>query len=127
MESVFENLAKREEDEDLFKLPSGGIVRFIQPPEYQIVINQFQNIIQTYQFQAPAGRQDRTLEANGILLRLKISNTGIVSLIQKFTIHQAGNLQGIDAYTYMINNEGVGAVLELILPWDKNLQDHINV
>lgn len=29
MESVFENLAKREEEEDLFKIPAGGIVRFI--------------------------------------------------------------------------------------------------
>ena len=50
-----------------------------------------------------------------------------MSLIQKFTVHQAGNLQGIDAYNYMINNEGVGAVIELILPWDKTLLDHINV
>ena len=34
MESIFEDFKKREEEEDLFKSSTGGIVRFIQPPEY---------------------------------------------------------------------------------------------
>jgi len=33
----------------------------------------------------------------------------------------------VDAYHYLINNEGVGQVVEVMLPWDVSLLDHINV
>jgi len=48
-------------------------------------------------------------------------------LISKFSVNQSGNVQGIDVYNYIINNEGIGAVIELILPWDKQNHDHISV
>jgi len=110
----------------LFK-SGGGVTRLIQPPEYQIIINPHQQPVTTYQFLAPGGCANKPVDAKALLLRFKISNSGIVSLIQKFTIHQEGNIQGVDLYQYIINNEGVGSVLEILLPWDKTLFENINV
>jgi|JI10StandDraft_1071094.scaffolds.fasta_scaffold447702_1 hypothetical protein len=48
MEKVFKKLQIKEEEEDLFKHSTGAVIRFIQPPEYQIQITQGQNPVTTY-------------------------------------------------------------------------------
>lgn len=105
----------------------GGIFRYLNPSEYQIIVSPYQQMVTTYQFPAPHGERGSNIDAKALLLRIKVSNSGIANLVSKFSICQAGSTQAVDAYHYLINNEGVGQVVEVMLPWDVSLLDHINV
>jgi hypothetical protein len=51
----------------------------------------YQQQVATYQFPAPHSEAGGTIDARALLLRIKISNSGIAQLISKFSISQAGN------------------------------------
>ena len=73
------------------KVVSGAIYRYINPSEYQIHVMPYQQQVATYQFPAPHSEAGGTIDARALLLRIKISNSGIAQLISKFSISQAGN------------------------------------
>ena len=130
MELIIKKLTKCDIDKaDLCsrKTLMGGIFRYLNPSEYQIVVTQYQQMVTTYQFPAPNSESGNVIDAKALLLRIKVSNSGIANLVSKFSICQAGSSQAVDAYHYLINNEGVGQVVEVMLPWDPSLLDHINV
>jgi hypothetical protein len=48
-------------------------------------------MVTTYQFPAPHGEDGSIVDAKALMLRIKVSNSGISNLISKFSISQAGN------------------------------------